>query len=77
MKQLMKGNLGTYFYLQLSFLGMMLLVVLSFGLAILWVQPYMTQTITLFYYELTGQLDKIEVYKHQKTENKNIFEQYI
>lgn len=77
MKQLMKGHLGTYFYLQLSFLGMVLLVVLSFGLAILWVQPYITQTVTLFYYELTGQLDKIEVYKHQKAENKNVFEQYM
>lgn len=77
MKQLMKGNLGAYFYLQLSFLGMVLLVTLSFGLAILWVQPYMTQTITLFYYELTGQLDKIEFYKHQKTNSTNVFEQYI
>ena len=55
----------------------MLLVALSFGLAILWVQPYMTQTVTLFYYELTGQLDKIEVYKHTNTNNTNVFEQYI
>lgn len=76
-KMLMKGNIGKYFYLQLSFLGMGLLVVFSLGLAFLWVQPYMTQTLVLFYYELTGQLDKIEVYKYQKTENANVFEEYI
>lgn len=77
MQMLMKGNLGKYFYLQLSFLGLMLLVAFSFGLAILWVQPYMTQTITLFYYELTGQLDKIEIYKHKQTNTASVFEQYI
>ena len=76
-KLLMKGNLGKYFYLQLSFLGIGMLVVFSLGLAFLWVQPYMTQTLVLFYYELTGQLDKIEVYKHQKTENTNVFEEYV
>uniref|UniRef100_UPI004056B7FA DUF975 family protein n=1 Tax=Agathobacter sp. TaxID=2021311 RepID=UPI004056B7FA len=76
-RRLMKGNLGKYFYLQLSFLGMMVLVALSFGLAILWVQPYMTQTVTLFYCELTGELDKIEVYKHAKAAQENVFEQYI
>lgn len=77
MKNLMKGNLGKYFYLQLSFLGIMFLVALSFGLGILWVQPYMTQTITLFYYELTGQLDKIEVYKHTQKTDENVFEKYV
>ena len=74
---MMKGNLLDYICLQLSFFGIMLLVVLSFGVAILWVQPYMTQTITLFYYELTGQLDKIEVYKHTTEDNSTTFEQFV
>ena len=56
----MKGHKRRYLYLSLSFLGMLLLVVLSLGVATLWVRPYMNQTITLLYLDVTGQLDSIE-----------------
>ncbi len=48
-----------YFYMQLSFLGMMLLVLLSLGIGIFWVHPYMIQTTTLFYLDVKGELDAI------------------
>ena len=66
-RKLMKGNKGRYFYMQFSFLGMLLLVLLSFGIGILWVEPYITQTTLLFYLDISGQLDKIEIQKKEKT----------
>ena len=56
---LIKGHKGRFLYLYLSFIGMFLLVVLTFGLALLWVQPYMMQTITLFYLDIKGELDEV------------------
>lgn len=41
---LMKGNKGRAFYLSLSFIGMVLLGILSFGIGMLWVAPYIQQT---------------------------------
>ncbi|MBQ6843976.1 MAG: DUF975 family protein [Agathobacter sp.] len=48
-----------YLYMQLSFLGMLLLCGLSFGLAFLWVQPYMIHTTTLFYLDVKGELPEV------------------
>lgn len=56
---LIKGNKRRFLYMHLSFLGMYLLVGLTFGLGILWVQPYVMQTTTLFYMDLTGELDTV------------------
>ena len=77
-RSIMKGNKGRYFYIQLSFLGMHLLTILSLGVAILWVQPYMTQTITAFYLDISGQLDVIENNKKApKPEPNYHFDKYI
>lgn len=54
--QYMKGNKRRFFYLDISFLGMLLLCVLSAGIGLLWVQPYINVTIACFYLEVTGQL---------------------
>lgn len=51
-KQLMKGNRGRLFYIQLSFIGMYLLGLLSFGFAMFWIYPYVRMTMTEFYLEL-------------------------
>jgi uncharacterized membrane protein len=64
-QETMKGNKRRYLYMLFSFIGMLLLVILSLGVAILWVQPYMNQTITLLYLDVTGQLDLVEVAKKQ------------
>jgi uncharacterized membrane protein len=51
-KQLMEGNRGRLLYLQLSFIGMFLLVLLSFGIALFWVYPYLNMTLTEFYLDV-------------------------
>lgn len=55
--RLMKGNKGRYFYIQyLSFLGIQCIALLSCGVALLWVQPYMNVTLANFYRELKGEI---------------------
>ena len=56
---LINGHKKRFLYLQASFLGMYLLVLFTFGLGILWVQPYVMQTTTLFYMDITGELDEV------------------
>lgn len=54
--RMMKGNKGRLFYVMISFLGLSLLSLLSFGIGMLWVSPYMTQTTTKFYLDLKGEI---------------------
>lgn len=54
--RLLKGNRIRLFKLVLSFLGMLLLCCLTFGLGLLWVGPYFLTTQCLFYLNLTNQL---------------------
>lgn len=54
---LMRRNKGRYFYLSLSFIGMMLLMFLSCGIGAIWVTPYMNMTYIQFYREVIGELD--------------------
>lgn len=56
--RLMNGNKGRLFYIQLSFIGWSILGMLSCGIGMLWVYPYMIQTNVSFYRELTGELDE-------------------
>ena len=58
-KKLVHTHRKRYLYLQLSFIGMLCLGVLSFGIGMLWIQPYMVQTITLFYLDVKGELDTV------------------
>lgn len=54
-KQLMKGHRGSYFYLLVSFIGVFLLSILTFGIGMLWIYPYFTATKTAYYLELIKQ----------------------
>ena len=54
--RLMKGQKGRFFYILISFLGMDLLMLLSLGIGALWIMPYKTQTTTLFYLDIIGQI---------------------
>lgn len=78
-KNMVNTHRKRYLYMQLSFLGMILLVVLSFGLGILWVQPYMVQTTTLFYLDVKGELP--EVLENRKKNGPSpepvMFNQYV
>lgn len=49
---LMKGNKGRLFYIQLSFIPLLLLGALSFGIGFLWLFPYMEAVSANFYLDL-------------------------
>lgn len=53
---LMKGNVLRLIYIELSFIGMFVLGILSLGIGFLWIEPYYQQTITCMYMEITGKL---------------------
>lgn len=50
--RVMKGNRGRLFLLELSFLPLMLLCILSFGIGFLWLEPYMQMTYAHFFLDL-------------------------
>ncbi len=54
--EMMKGNKGSLFYINLSFMGLVLLGYCSFGIAYLWIMPYITATLTEYYNELKPKL---------------------
>ena len=49
---LMRGNCLRYFYMLLSFIGYFVLIILSLGIAALWVIPYQTMAVVEFYEDL-------------------------
>ena len=55
---IMHGNKGRFFYLQISFIGLSLLCILTLGIGLLWLYPYMMTTEVFFYLDLTGELDR-------------------
>lgn len=48
----MKGHKGRLFYIQLSFIPLILLCLLTFGIGMLWLAPYMNITYTFFFLNL-------------------------
>lgn len=56
---LIKGHKGRFLYMYISFIGMYMLVALTLGLGLLWVQPYVMQTTTVFYLDIKGELDAV------------------
>lgn len=56
--KMMKGNYGRYIYLLFSFLGLLILGILSCYVGLLWIQPYMEMTMVEFYRDLIGELDE-------------------
>ncbi len=58
-KSKMAGNKGRYLYLFLSFTGMQLLNLISMGVANFWIQPYMMESVTIFYMDLNGELEEV------------------
>ena len=57
--QIMKGHKWELLVLQLSFIGWMLLVGLTLGLAAIWVEPYAQLTYANYYLELKGNTENI------------------
>jgi len=50
--RLMRGNMGRLFYVEMSFLPLMLLGILSCGIGLLWIYPYMNATLANFFLDL-------------------------
>lgn len=76
---MIKTHKRRYLYLQLSFLGMLLLCGLSFGLGLLWVQPYIAHTTALFYLDVKGELPEVleNRRKNGPTPEPTIFNEYV
>ena len=56
--QMMNGYKVRLFYINISFIGMYLLVIVTMGLGILWVYPYVSMVRANFYQNLKGELNK-------------------
>ena len=66
---LLKGHCGKLFILYISFIPIMLLSLLSFGITSLWLEPYMESTFIHFYLDVTGEIDyKINEAKRMEEE---------
>ena len=77
-RMMLKRYKRRYLYMQLSFLGLLLLNVLSFGIGIFWTEPYMTQTTTLFYLDTKGELDSVQTERRKiHTPEPEMYNQYI
>lgn len=55
--RMMRGNIGRYFLLRLSFVPWLLASVFTLYLALLWVVPYMEMSCVMFYRDLKGEFD--------------------
>ena len=53
-RDMMKGRLGIYLYLVLSFVPIILLGILSLGVAFVYIEPYMGMTLTEYYMNIAG-----------------------
>lgn len=51
-RQIMRGHKGRLFYLQMSFIPLFLLAVLTCGIGMLWLGPYMRTTYACFFLDL-------------------------
>lgn len=59
-KELMEGHRFEYFYLQLTFIGWILLTGITFGLVMFYLEPYMYTTFASYYDNLVGNNAKID-----------------
>lgn len=66
---LMKGHMMQYLVLQISFVPLILLAGLFMYVGLLWVMPYLYATNTIFYMDVTGELE--EKQKQHMNEVKN------
>lgn len=76
-KSLMKGHRLQYLGLQASFLGMYLLALLTFGIGIFWVYPYVKMTVTEYYLYLIDEKGPLEQLLEGKLEDPNYFKEVI
>lgn len=76
-RRLMKNNTTRLFYMELSFIGMQMLCLISFGIASFWVTPYQNQTLTNFYLDVIGELPEILSKSHTVINEQPSFDKYV
>ena len=57
--RIMKGRMGKYLLLQISFVPLLLLSVFTMYIALLWIIPYIEMTVAMFYRDILGELDPV------------------
>ena len=67
-KRIMKGRKMDLFVLQLSFIGWILLVCVTFGIAAIYVYPYMQLAETNFYHRIKAGGDQVGDYNNAATD---------
>ena len=55
-KEIMNGHKMDYFILSLSFIGWIFLIAITFGIAAIWVTPYMETTYANFYNKIKSDI---------------------
>ena len=55
--KMMRSHKRRLFYLDLSFIGMYFLGILSMGIGLFWIEPYISQTTVLLYLNIQGELE--------------------
>ena len=58
--KLIRGNILRVIYINVSFIGMLVLCVLSLGIGLLWVEPYYEQTFANLFLDVTGELPAVD-----------------
>ncbi len=64
-RRAMRGSRLRMLSVLVSLLGWFGLVICSFGIAALWAGPYMLELLTVFYLDITGELDRLPVRSYQ------------
>ena len=72
-EEIMKGNRGKLFVLQLSFIGWSILAAFTFGIGLLWLIPYMQFATIAFYYFLANKNNNNSE-KFYENQNENLME---
>lgn len=60
-EKIMRGQRGKYFCLELSFFGWILLALLTFGIGLIFLMPYMQISIVAFYEDRIGKSNQVDV----------------
>lgn len=63
---LMDGHKFDYFYLGLSFIGWIILSIMSFGIGFIWLIPYMQTTMAAFYADLKKEKNRETVLEAER-----------
>jgi len=65
-KEMMNGHKWELFWLGLSFIGWMLLCIVTFGIGLLWLESYIMASYVVFYQKISGKKGKVELTPDEK-----------